>query len=152
MSKLILQNIADDIPFDNLPAGWQNFDLKSFSREKTLYDFQQEALENALKVLWKYYESEVDYQENERLDVNQKRKEEFFKFYTTDPSFPEKGADYDLTKKEGKKTAKLIEEYYPVKEGRVGFENFINRMAFWMATGSGKTLVIVKLIHIMIFL
>jgi len=106
-------------------------------------------LENALKVLWKYYESEVDYQENERLDVNQKRKEEFFKFYTADPNFPEKGAEYDLTKKEGKKTAKLIEEYYPVKDGKVGFENFINRMAFWMATGSGKTLVIVKLIEIL---
>ncbi|MCD6283865.1 DEAD/DEAH box helicase family protein, partial [bacterium] len=149
MSKLILQNIADNISFDSLPARWQNFDLKSFSREKTLYDFQQKALENALKILWKYYESEIDYQENEKLEVNQKRKEEFFKFYTADPNFPEKGVEYDLTKKEGKKTAKLIEEYYPVKDGKVGFENFINRMGFWMATGSGKTLVIVKLIEIL---
>ncbi len=148
MSKLILQNIADDISFDNLPAVWQNFDLKSFSKEKTLYDFQQKALENALKVLWKYYESEIDYQENGKLEVNQKRKEEFFKFYTADPNFPEKSAEYDLTKKERKKTAKLIEEYYPVKGGKVGFENFINRMAFWMATGSGKTLIIVKLIEV----
>ena len=145
MSKLILQNIADNISFDSLPVRWQNFDLKSFSKEKTLYDFQQKALENALKVLWKYYESEIDYQENERLDVNQERKERFFKLY---PNFPEKGAEYDLTKKEGKKTAKLIEEYYPVKNGKVGFENFINRMAFWMATGSGKTLIIVKLIEV----
>jgi len=149
MPKLILQNIADSIPFDSLPVRWQNFDLKSFSKEKTLYDFQQKALENALKVLWKYYESEIDYQENEKLEVNQKRKEEFFKFYTADPNFPEKGTEYDLTKKEGKKTAKLIEEYYQVKDGKVGFENFINRMAFWMATGSGKTLVIVKLIEIL---
>ncbi|MBU5689395.1 MAG: DEAD/DEAH box helicase family protein, partial [Candidatus Aenigmarchaeota archaeon] len=29
------------------------------------------------------------------------------------------------------------------------FENFINRTAFWMATGSGKTLVIVKLIEVL---
>ena len=149
MSKLILQSIADSISFDSLPLRWQNFDLKSFSREKTLYDFQQKALENALKVLWKYYESEIDYQENEKLEVNQKRKEKFFKLYTADPSFPEKGTEYDLTKKERKKTAKLIEEYYPVKNGKVGFENFINRMCFWMATGSGKTLVIVKLIEIL---
>jgi hypothetical protein len=41
MSKLILQNIADDISFDSLPAIWQSFDLKRFSKEKTLYDFQQ---------------------------------------------------------------------------------------------------------------
>ena len=149
MSKLFLQNIADDISFDSLPTKWRDFDLKSFSKEKTLYNFQQKALENTLKVLWKYYESEIDYKENEKLDVNQKRKEEFFKFYTADSNFPEKGAEYDLTKKEGKKTAKLIEEYYPVKGGKVGFENFINRMAFWMATGSGKTLVIVKLIEIL---
>lgn len=147
MSKLILQNIAKNIS-DNLPAAWQGFDLKKFSKEKTLYDFQQDALKNALKVLWKYYEDIVNYQEKEKIEINQKRKEELFKLYTADPNFPAKGADYDLTKKEGKKSAKLLEEFYPVKNGKVGFENFVNRMGFWMATGSGKTLVIVKLIEI----
>jgi len=149
MSKLILQNIAGMISFDSLPAVWQSFDLKRFSKEKTLYGFQQDALKNALQILWKYYDDEIDYHEKEKLDANQKRKEKLFRFYIADPNFPEKGADYDLTKKEGKKVAKLIEEYYPVKNGKVSFENFINRMAFWMATGSGKTLVIVKLIEIL---
>jgi len=55
MSKLILQNIADDISFDTLPVLWRDFDLKSFSKEKTLFDFQEKALVNALKVLWLYY-------------------------------------------------------------------------------------------------
>lgn len=149
MSELILQNIANEISFDSLPMVWQDFDLKRFSNEKILYDFQQDALKNALKILWKYYEDIADYRENEKLEINQKRKEQLFNLYKTDPNFPEKGADYDLSKKEGKKTAKLLEEYYPTRENKISFENFINRMAFWMATGSGKTLVIVKLIEIL---
>ncbi len=149
MSKLILKSIAESISFDSLPVKWQNFDLITFSREKTLYDFQQEAIKNALKILWKYYDERIDYQEKERIDINLERKKYLFDFYRGDPHYPEEKADYDLTNKEGKKTAKLLEEYYPVVEGRVSFENFINRMNFWMATGSGKTLVIVKLIEIL---
>jgi len=37
---------------------------------------------------------------------------------------------------------------YPVIDGKISFMNFINRMSFWMATGSGKTLIIVKLIDL----
>jgi len=28
MSKLILKNIIDEIPFESLPANWQSFELK----------------------------------------------------------------------------------------------------------------------------
>ncbi|MDI6883419.1 MAG: DEAD/DEAH box helicase family protein [Patescibacteria group bacterium] len=146
MSKLILQNIADDISFDSLPVFWQNFDLKSFSKEKTLYDFQEKALENALKILWLYYGDKFNYKEKENLQVNNERKKALFELYQDrlDRDF-----SYDLTKKEGKKTANLLKEgYYSEVDNKIGFENFINRMAFWMATGSGKTLVIVKLIEL----
>jgi ATP-dependent exoDNAse (exonuclease V) beta subunit len=115
-------------------------------------DFQQGALENALKILWRYYDEKIDYHEKEKLERNQERKKYLYNFYTADSNFPEKGADYDLSKKEGKKTAKLLEEFYPVKDNKISFENFINRMAFWMATGSGKTLVIVKLVEILKYL
>ena len=146
MSKLILQNIADDISFDTLPVFWREFDLKSFSKEKTLYDFQEKALENALKVLWLYYGDKFNYKEKEDLQVNNERKKTLFELYhdRLDRDF-----SYDLEKKEGKKAANLLQEgYYPVVSNKIGFENFINRMAFWMATGSGKTLVIVKLIEL----
>ena len=36
--------------------------------------------------------------------------------------------------------------YIGTDENTIPFVNFINRMGFWMATGSGKTPVIVKLI------
>jgi len=49
MSKLYLQNIIDDISFENLPAKWQGFDLARFSKDKTLFDFQIDVLQNVLK-------------------------------------------------------------------------------------------------------
>jgi superfamily II DNA or RNA helicase len=152
MSKLILKNIIDEIPFESLPANWQSFELKRFSKEKNLWDFQEEALKTALKVLWRYYEEKINYQEKEKEEINQERKRYLFSFYEMDSNYPEDGADYDLTKKEESKSKKLLEEFYQVENNKIGFENFINRMGFWMATGSGKTLVIVKLIEILKYL
>jgi hypothetical protein len=145
MSKLILQQIADDIQFDGLPVLWREFDLKYFSKEKNLYDFQEKSLENALKVLWYYYGTKFGYKDGEKLEINYERKAALFKLYQ---DRLDQDLSYDLTEREGKKTAHLLEEYYSAKNGKIGFENFINRMAFWMATGSGKTLVIVKLIEL----
>jgi len=152
MSKLILKNIIDEIPFESLPANWQGFELKRFSKEKNLWDFQEKALKTALKVLWRYYEEKINYQEKEKEEINQERKRYLFSFYEMDSNYPEDGADYDLTKKEESKSKKLLEEFYQVENNKIGFENFINRMGFWMATGSGKTLVIVKLIEILKYL
>lgn len=138
MSKLYLQNIVDDISFENLPAKWHGFDFVRFSKDKTLFDFQQNALRNALKALHLYFK-----------DKNQDKKAlfEHYKLNGLEEDF-----DYDLKKKEGKKTAKYLLEYdkdYPAIDSKISFAYFINRMSFWMATGSGKTLVIVKLIEML---
>ncbi len=135
--KLYLQNIVDDISFENLPAKWQGFDFSRFSKEKTLFDFQQNALRNALKALHLYFK-----------DKNQDKKAMFehYKLNGLEEDF-----DYDLKKKEGQKTAKYLLKYdkdYPAIDSKI-FAYFINRMSFWMATGSGKTLVIVKLIELL---
>jgi len=55
MGKLYLQNIVEDIPFENLPLKWQSFDFVRFSKYKTLFDFQNQKLQNALKGLWFYF-------------------------------------------------------------------------------------------------
>ncbi|MDG2861173.1 DEAD/DEAH box helicase family protein, partial [Vibrio parahaemolyticus] len=60
--------------------------------------------------------------------------------------------DYDLKKKQDSKTAKYLLEYdkdYLAIDSKISFSHFINRMSFWMATGSGKTLIIVKLIELL---
>jgi len=64
MSKLYLQNIIDDISFENLPAKWQNFNFAKFSKNKTLFDFQKQGLENALKGLWLFYKEKKGEKQN----------------------------------------------------------------------------------------
>jgi len=135
---LYLQNIVNDISFENLPAKWQGFDFTKFSRDKTLFDFQQNALKNALKVLWFYF-----------IDKKQDKKS-LYQHYVLNGL--EERFDYDLKKKQESKTAKYLLEYdkdYPVVESKISFAQFINRMSFWMATGSGKTLIVVRLIELL---
>jgi len=136
--RLYLQNIINNIPFESLPPKWQGFDFGRFSKDKTLFDFQRQALQNALKVLWLYFK-------DKKAD-----KQSLFNHYQAN-DFTE-NFDYDLKKREGKKTANYLLEYdkdYPAIDSKIPFAHFINRMSFWMATGSGKTLVIVKLIELL---
>jgi len=76
-----LQDIIENLRFEDLPPNWNSFDLESFSKSKKLWDYQQEAVENAIKVPWRYYEDFVDYQKDERLELNQERKRRFFRWY-----------------------------------------------------------------------
>ena len=136
--NLYLQNIVDDMSFENLPAKWQGFDFSRFSKGKTLFDFQKQGLQNALKALHLYFKEK-------NADKNA-----FFEYYKLNGL--EENFDYDLKKREGKKTAKYLLEYdkdYPAVDSKIPFAHFINRMSFWMATGSGKTLIIVKLIELL---
>lgn len=136
MSKLYLQNIVDDIAFDNLPAKWQDFDFGKFSSDKTLFDFQKQGLQNALKALWLFYKEKKG---DKKLFFDQYQANGFGANF-----------DYDLTRE--RKSAGHLLEYdkdYPILNGKIAFTHFINRMSFWMATGSGKTLIIIKLIDLL---
>jgi len=138
MSKLYLQNIVEDIPFETLSITWQGSNFARFSKDKTLFDFQQDALKNALRGLWLYFK-----------DKNAD-KQSLFNHYQL--SGLEENFDYDLKKKGEGKTAKYLLEYdkdYLAIDSKISFSHFINRMSFWMATGSGKTLIIVKLIELL---
>jgi superfamily II DNA or RNA helicase len=146
MAGNYLQRMVEDIPDDGLPEAWSDFDLSYFSREKTLFDYQQQALKNALKALWKYYEDFNDYRIGEDEQVNRERKQRLWQWYLDN----ELREDISIEPKPA--FASLLREYYwdyLDNRGRISYEAFINRMSFWMATGSGKTLVIVKLIEIL---
>ena len=139
MDRLYLRDIVEDFTFEKLPVRWQNFDLAKFSKDKKLFDFQQFALKNALRALWRYFEEK------------QRNKSEFYKIYVENGLTDElkKLLDYDLRRSRALRYLLEYPDDYPVVEGKISFEHFINRMSFWMATGSGKTLVIVKLIEIL---
>ena len=129
-----LETLLNDIPFDYLPPAWTTFDLARFSSSKSLFDYQQHALQNAIKALWKYY-SEKQVTE---------RKRTFTEWYSDNQI---ELADLPLGKK--RDNTALLTAYYTAVDSHIPYENLVNRMGFWMATGSGKTLVIVKLIEVL---
>ena len=137
---LVLQEIVKNIRPEDLPPNWYRIYAKNarFSANKTLFNFQQHALENALKGLWLYFKDKKE------------SKERLYERYTVN-GLPKK-FDYNVEKKENRKAAKWLSAYdddYPVVNAKISFKYFINRMGFWMATGSGKTLIIIKLMEML---
>jgi type III restriction enzyme len=134
----ILESMVEEIKFEDLPSNWSLLNTKSFSRNKELWDFQQDAVKNAIKCLYLFFKTD-------NAD-----KSKFYQRYVAN------GLDEDLERsvsiklpKLKRKVVDIVQQYFPVQDDIIKFENFINRQAFWMATGSGKTLVIVKLIEIL---
>src|SRR5436190_24305829 len=123
MSRIYLQDMVDDIMFDGLPVNWNAFDIASFSDTKILWDYQGEAVENAIKALWKYYEFFGDYHANDNRGVNTDRKKRYFRWYRDNGL--DEGLDIPLTQTH--KLSGLLSEYYTVAAEKMSYEQFINR-------------------------
>ncbi|MGL2493934.1 DEAD/DEAH box helicase family protein [Helicobacter pylori] len=127
----VAQKLAEEeLDINEINEPLEMLDFKSFDSNKELLDYQQQALINAFRMLVAYFR---DFKEN---------KKEFYAFYQEHYSF----ANCDFT---NKKLNPLLKSHFKVKNQRVSFENFINRLAFYMATGSGKTIVIIKLVELL---
>ncbi|KMT67274.1 restriction endonuclease subunit R [Helicobacter pylori] len=127
----VAQKLAEDeLNTNEINEPLEMLDFKSFDSNKELLDYQQQALINAFRVLVAYFR---DFKEN---------KKEFYAFYQKHYSF----ANCDFAKK---KLNPLLKSHFKVENHCVSFENFINRLAFYMATGSGKTIVIIKLVELL---
>ncbi|MUU34141.1 DEAD/DEAH box helicase family protein [Helicobacter pylori] len=127
----VAQKLAEEeLNINEINDPLEILDLKSFDSDKELLDYQQQALINAFRVLVAYFR---DFKEN---------KKEFYAFYQKHYSF----ANCDFAKK---KLNHLLKSHFKVENHCVRFENFINRLAFYMATGSGKTIVIIKLVELL---
>jgi len=127
--NLRLKTILDTL--EDVEEVWYAIDLSAFSSKKTLFDYQKNALENAIKGLYYFYS---------KCGGN---KEEFFENVY-------KGILPETLPIRNKKITDLLKEGgFVVNENKLPTYQIINRMGFWMATGSGKTLVIVKLIELL---
>ncbi|WQZ68945.1 DEAD/DEAH box helicase family protein [Helicobacter pylori] len=127
----VAQKLAEEeLNSNEINEPLEMLDFKSFDNNKELLDYQQQALINAFRVLVAYFR---DFKEN---------KKEFYAFYQKHYSF----ANCDFAKK---KLNPLLKSHFKVENHCVSFENFINRLAFYMATGSGKTIVIIKLVELL---
>lgn len=148
MAQPLLEKIVADFEVD--APDWTTFDFENFSRNKRLWDYQQNALQGAMKALWKYYEDYRDYQPNEADSYDDATKNSnIFRKGKLWSCYEDNGLSENLDYKLDKKNVGILSEYFTVNADKIAFKNFINRMSFWMATGSGKTLVIVKLIHLL---
>lgn len=148
MTQPLLEKIVADVETD--APNWTTFDFENFSNHKKLWDYQQNALQGAMKALWKYYEDFRDYSpaEVDNYDEINKNENEIRKGKLR-ACYEDNGLTENLGYTLKKDAVKILEDYFPIDGDKVKFKHFINRMSFWMATGSGKTLVIVKLIHLL---
>ncbi|MCQ2810083.1 DEAD/DEAH box helicase family protein [Helicobacter pylori] len=127
----VAQKLAEDeLNINEINDPLEMLDFKSFDNNKELLDYQQQALINAFRMLAAYFK---DFKGS---------KKEFYAFYQKHYSF----ANCDFAKK---KLNPLLKSHFKVENHCVKFENFINRLAFYMATGSGKTIVIIKLVELL---
>jgi len=129
--KLLLQKIVNDLDLAN--EEYSLIDIEQFSSQKKLFKYQQEAIQNAIKALYLFYHEDKE------------NKEKFFE------RFIYNGLDPNIAIKiTNEKTIKLLEEFnFKIEDGHLSLNQIINRMSFWMATGSGKTLIIIKLIELL---
>jgi hypothetical protein len=129
-NTIILQKIVNDLKADN---EYYVIDLEQFSWQKKLFNYQQKAIENAIKALYLFYEQDEG------------DKEKFFE------RFVYNGLDRDAAVKITNENAiKFLKEFdFEIEDNKLPLDQIINRMSFWMATGSGKTLIIVKLIELL---
>jgi len=148
---LIYQDLVEEITYESLPSSWIEHNLSSFSDRITLFDYQQDALKSAIKFLHYYFESLQKYSPEEKQVEYIERKK---KLYNEISRANKKLIDsLGIVNKNNKSLFNKLKEYYfIIKENsyeKIHFLNFVNRMSFWMATGSGKTVDLIKLIEIL---
>ena len=135
--QLYLHKAVEDICYDDLPREWQwsNDEMKIFSERKELYQHQIDALENLIRALYGHY----------------KDREARAPLYD---ACLRKGMNEDtfhIPSKERKVYQVYIDNGYTTvdynkDQADIHVQQLFNRACLWMATGSGKSLVIIKAI------
>lgn len=141
--KLYYESFVSNILYDDL-GDWQIPNISSFSNDiKSLFPYQVEALKNVIKLLYYYYNNSCDKKElyNGCIELGMNENEFNVK-------------EYNRNKRNG--LFDILKKHYSVENNNggnfiPGYERF-NRASFWMATASGKTIVIIKLIEIIDYL
>jgi hypothetical protein len=116
MNNSILYNIAGNINFEQLPVLWKDIDFNKFSEHKSLYPYHREALQNATKIIYKFYDNFSD------TEISKKR---FLKLNE------QNGLSKDLQKRhftysDTESTAyEILSEYFEEEDYKLPAWNFI---------------------------
>lgn len=132
--KLYLQSIAEQTKLNEDILQKIDIDFEKFSENKSLYDYQQKAVINAFKILALFY------------DELKGDKQQFYNHYQYNGLL--ENLNINIQKLSIKRIIENFDEF-STENDKLPFSSIINRMSFWMATGSGKTLVIIKLIELL---
>ena len=141
MDASILYNIASDFDYEQLPVIWRGICFDRFSEVKMLYPYQREALQNASIMLYQYYQ--VNNKDTETL------KKEFLALAEQNGLSEEEQDKHFAYTDQDTLSYEVLSEYFSEEDDKLPAWHFINRMSFWMATGSGKTIVLVKMIELL---
>ena len=139
-AKIILQKIIEkENEGLRIPSEWQYRELNKFGLDWELFPYQRKAVENITTLLYLLYNG----WQNIAVDKN---KQAIVNLYRTN------GLDHELENSlaitEDNGNFKFLSAFFPAGTC-IPFETFVNRAAFWMATGSGKTLVMIKLLAVL---
>lgn len=127
MAKIVLEKLVKDNP-SSLPEFYKSLDKETFGIDWKLHEYQQAALKNALNTLYYFYEQKEHLSNHYKLQT----KEEWQKQI----SYSKDSTHFNL-----------LGQYFSVEGNEIPYTEFLNRASLWMATGSGKTLVLIKLIE-----
>jgi len=139
-SKIVLQKLIEKEREQlEIPADWQYRDLKKFGLDLALFPYQQKAIKNCIALLYLLFR---DWQSG----MIGRNMQDILRLYRNS------GLDQELVNglaiTEESDNFKFLSQFFPAGT-RIPFETFLNRAAFWMATGSGKTLVMIKLLAVL---
>jgi len=139
-SKIILQKLIEkQREILEIPSDWRYRELKKFGLDWELFPYQQKAIQNITDLLYFLYH---DWQNK----VVERNKQDIARLYRNNGLDQELENRLTITEESG--NFKFLINFFPT-DTRIPFETFINRAAFWMATGSGKTLVMIKLLAVL---
>ena len=151
--KNYLENIILEISYDDLGM-WKLPELARFSEKKTLFEYQRNAVKNIIKDLKLYFEAD-----------EKQRKPELFAKYVEEGLDSDKFSIKKIESRNNRRNRRnkkinnrfsFFQDYFETKgmnaDEYISGANFINRACFWMATGSGKSLVLIKTIEVLDYL
>jgi hypothetical protein len=127
MAKIVLEKLVKDNPA-SLPEFFKNLDKETFGIDWKLHEYQQAALKHALNTLYYFFHQKEHLYNHYQTQTNEDWKKQI--------SYANDSTHFGL-----------LGLYYKVEENQIPYTEFLNRASLWMATGSGKTLVLIKLIE-----
>ncbi len=135
MKEIILEKICESESRYDLD--YKFIDLKKFGEKDVkvieLFDYQQDALKNIMNCLYLYYQD----------------REYFYRKLRANGLDSELEEKISIKKSEDNSSFDILENHYITTNDKLEFKSICNRASFWMATGSGKTLVMIKLVEVL---